>query len=724
MAESKYSPPGAEINRIERPQLGSASETPGLVGFTDPLSGLDLALTTASLDIRLLVAEQVKLRETLASLNVALSSQQSLLKANASAPAASGESKSKLKAEVDQRAPPDDLKPAMAMQTAMVDLNQKLRLKPDQLQAMSEDNQKIAGEKRASPSMATGVQLAQVQLAAVNAGLVKDVKPEDRQHVLTDFARDSAVMASAYKIDPKEAGAIMTGWRTSLGLDREKSLELGDAASRLGASADLNATAADIGSVVQSGGKTSLAAGMTPEQVAAIAAALLNASVGKDEAGASLKTFGTTLSKGDNATAEQRTAWAQLDIEPGALASRMRTDASGAIKDVLAALKSKPAEQQTSLVNTLFEGNKGIGKLLETPQDLKTAFTVASDKSDGDKGSMAQTAEARGNTSQARWNALDASLTRFKTAVTSSVAPFTDLAMLSVDLLATGLSSAAESLPKVTAALTLFGVALATPFRGAILTKMASVVSSTTKELLKPDAAIQPPGSDEVGAQDKKKTNDGTQDKGDKQDKQDKQKPQGSGKTKAPRPTMRSRLVTSSTRAKSFTGRLGAPLALASAGYDGIKALMAGDYKAAAGAAGSGVGGLAGGYAGAATGAMIGSFVPVVGTAIGALVGGLVGSYFGSKGGESLGESLYTEADRLRSPDQISKDLTSAQADNRQINYSPVIQITGADPTDSDRLTEKIMANLHMQFNGEFVPLMMNNPLAVRRDTALTDGGT
>lgn len=58
MAESDYSLHGADINRIELPQLGSASETPELVGFEDPLSGLNQALTTASLDIRLLVAEQ------------------------------------------------------------------------------------------------------------------------------------------------------------------------------------------------------------------------------------------------------------------------------------------------------------------------------------------------------------------------------------------------------------------------------------------------------------------------------------------------------------------------------------------------------------------------------------------------------------------------------------------------------------------------------------------
>ncbi|TNF80903.1 phage tail tape measure protein [Pseudomonas sp. ICMP22404] len=692
MADSKYSLSFAAST--DMPTLGGVSEA----------SGLNLALSTASLDIRLLVSEQMKLRGTLASLNTTLLAQQSLLKANAVVPATSAVPKSKLRAEVDQLAPPGVLKPAMAMQTAMVDLNQKLQLSPEQLQVMSNENQKIAAEKQAASSGATAVQLAQIQLAAINAGLLKDVKPEDRQQVLTDFARDSLVMASAYRIEVLNAGALMAGLRTGLNLDRGKSLELANAANRLGASASLKASAADIGSVAQRGGETAIAAGMTPEQVAAIAAALLNASVGKDEAGASLKTLGAALGKGDKVTPEQRTAWTQLDIEPGALASRLRTDASGAIKDLLATLQSKPAEQQSLLLKTLFDGDEGIGKLLKSPQDLKTALTVASDKGDGDKGSMAQTADALGNTSQARWNALDASVTRLDTAIGSAITPITDLAMLGVDALATGLSAAAESLPKVTAALALFGAALASPFRSAILDKVTSGVASTREALLKPDAAIQPPASDAPGTQAK----DGGQ------------KQPDAGKARTSRPDMRSRLAISAARARTFTGRLGAPLALASAGYDGIKALEAGDYKAASGAAGAGLGGLAGGYAGAAAGAMLGSFVPVIGTAIGALVGGALGSYFGSEGGESLGEAIYTGGDRLKSPEQVSKDLTSSQTSTQQNTMTANIYINGQDQASASQLANLVV----QQITGQFGLTTMPNSLAMRSDAALTDGGT
>lgn len=96
-------------------------------GLKDHFTQLSLDLAAASLDIRLLVAEQVKLRETLALLNT---SQQSLLKASASVPVSGSETKSALKAEVAQRSPPEDLKSAMALQTAMVDLKSEIEAGP------------------------------------------------------------------------------------------------------------------------------------------------------------------------------------------------------------------------------------------------------------------------------------------------------------------------------------------------------------------------------------------------------------------------------------------------------------------------------------------------------------------------------------------------------------------------------------------------------------------
>ncbi|UWF50533.1 phage tail tape measure protein [Pseudomonas sp. N3-W] len=500
MADSKYALAGATSNAL--PQLGTASETSALSGFNDPMAGLNLALTTASLDIRLMVAEQVKLREALTLLNVALSSQQSLLKANASAPAASSEPKSKLKAEIEQRAPLDSLKSSMAIETAMVELNQVLKLDNVQLQKLSESNLKLATEKQVAASGATAVQLAQVELSAAKAGIGAGLEPAQKQEALLNFTRDSAVTASAFGLDVKAASEMLMGWRTSMNLDRGQSQNLADATHYLGNSG-LNAKAADIGSVVQSAGEAGITSGLTPEQVAALAAAFLNSGADRASTDAGLKSFTTGLAKGDAASPKQREAWAALDprFEPKAIADGLRTDPLATINLVLEALKKKPEDQQQSLTKTLFGDNAAILELLKKPEGVQKAFLSVSERTaDASapkfEGSVAKTADALGNTSQGRWNAHDASQTRLSSAVGSALMPVSDGVTTSVDRVTDGLSSLAEGSPKAAAGIALVAAALGSllvALGGAV---MGEVLSRVGKKVLNQAAARLP---DSVG---------------------------------------------------------------------------------------------------------------------------------------------------------------------------------------------------------------------------------
>jgi TP901 family phage tail tape measure protein len=731
MAESKYSLPGAEINRIELPQLGSASETSGLVGFKNPLSGLNLALTTASLDIRLLVVEQGKLRETLASLNVALSSQQSLLKANASVPAVGSEPKSKLKAEVDQRPPPDLLKSAMATELAIVELNQVLKLDNVQLQKLSEANQKMATDKQVAPSGATAVQLAQVELAAVKAGIGDGLDSAQKQDALLNFTRDSAVMASAFNLDVKAASEMLLGWRNLMKLDRGQSLNLADATNHLGNSG-LNVKAADIGSVVQRSGEAGIAAGMPPEQVAALAAAFLNSGADKAGAGEALKGFTTGLAKGDAASPEQRKAWTELDskLNPAMVADGLRTDAPGTINLVLDALKKKPAEEQQSLTKTLFGDNTGILELLKKPEDVQKALLLVSERNADAtlpkyKGSVSQTAEVLGDTSQGRWNALDASKNRMFAAGGNALAPLTDGLMVSLGVLADGLSGVAEAQPKATAGLLVLAGAIALARGAEIKVAMASAITAAATKLLVLAGARQIPEVGDLKADTKKQGRKGkNQTKGAKQGNASSpsktvSKAVSPSAGNVPRMTTGGRLLSAARMGSTVTGRA-APLMLLSAGYDVIKGLQTGDTKAVGGALGSAGGGLAGTYAGAAAGAMIGSVVPVLGTAVGGVIGGLLGGIAGSWGGEWLGEKLVPAANRLDAPGQVSKDLTSTQTTSQQNALTANIYINGQDQASASQLANLVA----QQIAGQFGLMTMTSPLAVRSDAALTDGGT
>lgn len=728
MAESKYAPAYADLS-------GSAADAlPDSLGKS--LQDLNVTLSLASVDIRLLTQEQIKLREQLVS-------QHSLSKVVAATPAANSEPKSKLKAEIEQRQPPKKLQSAMANETALAELNQVLHLNKTSLQALSEKNLEIASEKRIAPSGATGADLLQVQLAAARSGIGDGLKGEQRTDELQGFASDAATNASAFKIDVKDAGEMLASWRTSLKLNRLQGQDLADATNYLGNSG-LNVKAADIGSVVQSSGEDAKAAGLKPEHIAALAAAFLNSGAGKADAGAALKTLASVLGKGESASSAQRGAWAEIGLNPESLARGLSDDAPETIKLVLEQLKQQPDGKQASLTKTLFGDNAAILDLLKKPQDVQTAFKLVADKTryatsvrGAGAGSATETAEAYGNTSQGRWNALDASLNRLSTAVGNALAPVTDGMAVALTALANGVSAAAETFPALAAGLVLFGAA-AMPFvGGALKSGVTSVLDAVTSRLLRLATARLPPGIRDAIIDD---DGDDTRNKK-RSGRAKKSKPPSRNvqpRTTAVRSSLGARLRSAATKVMPAIkgaasnvvpmiknagskvtpllaraaplARFAVPLTVAHAAYKGLKGWREGDNQAVAGATGE--------LAGTAIGAVVGSlFLPGIGTAIGGVVGGAIGSF--------LGEKLADPpADKLAPPGDVAKNLVNApnQNQSQQVTFSPLIQVTCPAPDTAEQIRTIIGQQLSGQFHGQFLPLLTNNALATRRDAALTDG--
>jgi uncharacterized lipoprotein YajG len=98
--------------------------------------------------------------------------------------------------------------------------------------------------------------------------------------------------------------------------------------------------------------------------------------------------------------------------------------------------------------------------------------------------------------------------------------------------------------------------------------------------------------------------------------------------------------------------------------------------------------------------------------------------------GESLGDKLGTQVDRLGAPAQVSKDLIATSATSatsaipattaasQPVTFNSTIQING-----QDLASAQALANLVVQTTmGQLGQIMPTNPLATRRDAALTDG--
>lgn len=751
MAESKY----ALTYAGESGNTTSGSTLPDNLGT--PLQDLKLTLALASVDIRLLTQEHIKLRELLAT-------QQSFFKTGAATPATS-EPKSKLKAEIEQRPPPKLMQPALANETALVELNHLLRMSNDQLQTHSQSTLELASDKQVAASGATNADLLQVQVAGARSGIADGAKGDQRANELKWFSRDAAINAAAFRMDVKTAGEMLAAWRSSLKLDRYQSQDLADATSYLGNSG-LDARAADIGSVVQRSGEAAITAGMTPEQVAALAAALLNSGADKEGASAALKGITSVLAKGADASTEQRTALSQLGLNPESLAGEMRKDAPAAINSMLAALNKQPLQERATLTKTLFgENDVRVLELLKKPEDVKNAFSQVADKHQyatselgADSGAAAKSAEVFGNTSQGRWNALDASLTRMTTASGTALAPLADGAAVVLTALANGVSTAAEALPALTAGLVLLGAA-ALPFvGGALKTGVASVLDTVSAKLLRLATTRLPPDiADAI-------VGDGVSDGG-RKNKRSGRRPgrrspaRTSARTTVPRASGGSRLggltakvaplfddiktgfklftdgLGNSQMASRLKGpvaklmplvesvgakvmpkiahalpavKVGAPLAIAHAAYSGFKGWREGDDQAVKGAAGE--------LAGTAIGATIGTFIaPGIGTFLGGTLGGMLGSYVGEQWGKPA-------EDKLAPPAQVAKDLNNAQTQNQQITYAPSIQISGSEIASSEKVGAVISQVMQNHFSTQFISTMSTNPLATRRDAALTDG--
>jgi phage tail tape-measure protein len=173
---------------------------------------------------------------------------------------------------------------------------------------------------------------------------------------------------------------------------------------------------------------------------------------------------------------------------------------------------------------------------------------------------------------------------------------------------------------------------------------------------------------------------------------------------------------------RPFTRFIPGALAL-SAAPEVVEGAMSGDVRMIGAGLGTAGGGWAGASAGAAMGASVGTFfAPVIGTviggAVGAVVGGLAGSWIGRESGSWLGDTLATPADKLPPPDQAAKDLTNTQTTSQQNALTANIYINGQDQASATQLANLVVQHI----SGQFGLMTTTNQLAVRRDTALTDG--
>lgn len=647
----------------------------------DQMPGLGLVLENVGIKLGLLTA-------AIESLNLKLSSQRLL-------PQATGAGE-KCESTCEQKSagksssgiePPDLLKPAIAMDLARADLKQAGQFTPRQSEEMAQSTQQIAIAPLVAAGGTEAVDLVRIATLAANAGIAGDLpNASDRQFELLRFASDAGVAASAFKMPAMDVAEMMLGWRTSMKLNGTQAFDLADTVNHLGKIPG-GAKAADIGAVLQRDGSAATAAGLAPAHAAALTTALLNTGTQMAEAGVALKDIAAAMGKGDQASKTERAAWKQLGLEPKAVASGLRDKetAPGTVMSVLAALNAQPAEKRPTLAFTLFgNGDKAALRMAQNLAEVNGAFWQVKDTAQyatselGNSGSVRQDALALSKTRQGQLNVMSARNDRLSVTTGNALAPATNSLLHSLGSLVDSLSESAETSPKATAAIVLVAAAIK-PLVGALFKAVMDEMTSRAAKRVLGGEAPRLPGNSLKGL---------------------------------------------SASLGVFKRFLPGAFAL-SAAPDVIEGTMNGDPKMLGTGLGAAGGGWAGASAGASMGAAVGTlFGPLLGTAIGAtvggVVGGLAGSWVGGEGGSWLGEKLAAPADQLSAPDQVSKDLTSAQTSNQQNSMTANIYINGQDQASASQLANLVV----QQISGQFGLMTLPNSLAMRSDAALTDGGS
>ncbi|MGX9570780.1 phage tail tape measure protein [Pseudomonas sp. CFBP 5748] len=685
MADDRYSLKYAAFNESGL-AFGNTSLTSGVsaqgtgTSARDQLSGLDLALEKLGLKLGLLTT-------AIESLTLKFSAQRAM--GTAAKAESANEPKGKSGGGIE---PPELLKPAIAMDSAMADLKQAGQFSPRQIAEMAEPTQRIASAPLVAAGGTKAVDLVRIESLAASAGIGRDLpNASDRQFELLRFASDVGVTASAFRKPAMEVAEMMVGWRTSMKLSGAQAFDLADAINQL-SKIPGGAKPGDIGAVLQRDGAAATTAGLAPAQAAALTAALLNTGTQQAEAGVALDNFTTALGKGDQASATEQAAWKQLGLEPNAVASGLRDKdtTSGTVMTVLAALNAQPAEKRSALAATLFSNGDGaVLRMAQKLADVNEAFGQVKDPAQyatsqlGDKGSVRQDALALSNTQQGQWNVLGARADRLSVATGNALAPVADSSLQALGSLADGMSELAESSPKATAAIVLVAAAIK-PLVSALLKAVTDELSNQVAKRVLGTASV---ATVEAGAS-------------------------SSGVLRGMSASLR-----------SFTRFIPGAFAL-SAAPEVVEGAMNGDARMIGAGLGTAGGGWAGASAGATAGATVGTFFGPLGTAIGgalgAVVGGLAGSWIGGESGSWLGDQLATPADKLPPPDQAAKALTNAQTSTAQNTMTANIYINGQDQASASQLANLVV----QQLSGQFGLTTMPNTLAMRSDAALTDGGT
>ena len=225
--------------------------------------------------------------------------------------------------------------------------------------------------------MAT-TELFDMATAGLRMGVAKDE--------ILDFTRSTAKLASALELPAEETADQFGKIKTIYKLSLAELKELGDTVNYL----DDNNTVkgGELIDFLQRAGGSAANAKVTSKEMAALGTTLISMGETADTAGTSVKALFAKLGAGDKGTKKAREAFAELGLNPQAVAKGMQKNAVGTIQEVMKRINKLAPDKRSGVITDIvgLEHVGQISKLAAGTKEFATALEQA--RGSGAKGSV------------------------------------------------------------------------------------------------------------------------------------------------------------------------------------------------------------------------------------------------------------------------------------------------------------------------------------------------
>lgn len=455
--KAAYSAAGKEIKEAEKAQKSATGEAKRLTDTLGSqgrrLGSLTNDLSKAGINTKALGAEQLRLKRDTDLATAAMERQQKRL-------ATISDAQAKMAANKKTR---DDIpgelfglaaasapaiyaaKKAVDYESAFAGVTKVVNFKD----AGEEGQTRRSMMKLAADLGVDQVGMTNIVAAAGEAGIGKRADGTTDANELLRFAGDASKMSVAMEMTAEEAGSTLAKWRSAMGMDQDQAMRLADYSNAI--SNEMAAKPAEVARVMLRQGATTMKAGFSDRQAAALAASLIAGGEGEETTATAMKNITGRLNKSFAATKAQKDTLAMLGFDPMALAKDMQRDAGGTLFKVLGKIGTQDKDKQAAFISQLF-GEEVVGavsKLTANTDLLRKAMKLAGDEA-AYAGSMEAEYQNKAKTRQAMLDRAGSNIERLTIIIGDSflpildevVAPIADLASSAADLLDT--SSAAK----------------------------------------------------------------------------------------------------------------------------------------------------------------------------------------------------------------------------------------------------------------------------------------